>query len=163
MTFAWKNSPAVRSLLAWAFMLLLTTALTQADEPISDQEYGVNAMRVAIFPTVQFEENTLKKLVDEFDFYTSKIDCGRRVKVNVVLDTSRLAAAQLSALISVHEKDITLEEMLCAICKGLGIGYRMDAHAIFISSRVYVGLPNPPSKRVAMVRDGVVIVGKDKS
>ncbi|RBP45114.1 hypothetical protein DES53_103111 [Roseimicrobium gellanilyticum] len=168
MNTLWKNSLANQSLLACALALLLSPTPARADQPVSDQEYSVNTIRHAPFPTVQFEDITFEALIDNFWQFTSKIDCGRRVNLSFVLDRSRLTEAQLQSRITIREKDMTLEELLYAVCKRLGVGYRMDEHAIFISSRDYVGLPEPPSKRVAAVPDGrvtayVIIVGRDKS
>jgi hypothetical protein len=168
MNPSWKNSPEVRSLPVLVLALLLVTTSARADQPVSLQEYSVYCVQKTVFPTVEFEDATLETFIEAFRLYTSRLDCERRTNVNVILDTHRLTAAQLSARISIREKDITMEEVLYAVCKGLGIGYRVDAHAVVISSREHAGLPKPPSKRVASVPDGrvtayVVIVGRDKS
>ncbi|QIF01115.1 hypothetical protein [Roseimicrobium sp. ORNL1] len=88
--------------------------------------------------------------------------------INVVLDTSRLTPAQLTSKITLQGEDMTFREIFHAISKGLGIGYRMDDYACFISSRAYAGLPQPPSGRAALVQDRavkayVLIIGKPKA
>jgi hypothetical protein len=111
------------------------------------------------FPTVQFKDATLPEVISSLRRQMAQ-GCydlvGKRpLEWNVLLDEARLTPEQLAARISIDETDITAEELLYALCKGLGVGYRVDAYAVLISSRANVGLPKPPSSRVARVPDGL--------
>lgn len=164
----WKNAARTWSSLVVALAMLLATVSVRADQPSFAEKASTACVWPIVIPTVDFDDCTLEVLVESFRVYAGTRHDRDEERINIVLDTRRLSAAQLGARITLHERNMTAEEVLYAVCKGLGIGYRVDAHAVVISSRSHVGLPDPPSKRVENVPDGritgyVVIVGRDKS
>lgn len=118
---------------------------------------------------VDIQELTLREAVDYLRNESRKLWYDD-TPINVVLDTSRLTPAQITSKITLQGEDMTFREIFHVISKGLGIGYRMDDHACFISSHAYAGLPQPPSDRAALapvqdsaVKAYVLLIGKPKT
>lgn len=112
-----------------------------------------NEAKPIMLPSVEFHDVTLTDAIAKLQKEVSEHTNGRD-NVNYVIHTDRLTSGETRRRISFRADEVTVAEVVYAICRASGAGYRIEPHAIVISSRSHVGLPLSPSKRAAAVPDG---------
>ncbi len=102
------------------------------------------------FPSVHLKDVTLEQAIQ----CLRESESTHQGPMNLIIDTSHISPALLARKLSFDEDNITAEELIFAICKRFGVGYKMEPYAILISGRERVHLPDPPTRRVEGLPDG---------
>ena len=91
---------------------------------------------------------TLAQALDEIRAISRKDDA-EGMGLNIVLIPQGLAPVQINSRITVRVKGVTYTNLFHAICKRLGLGYRIDPYAVVFGSGNKIALPVPKTAEAA--------------
>ena len=98
---------------------------------------------------LNLEDVTLEQALDEIRSISRKDD-PRGTGLNIILLKTELSPIQTSARFSLQAKNVLYTDLFYAISKRLGLGYRIEQHAVVVASGSKIGLP-PPKTEEAVV------------
>jgi hypothetical protein len=102
--------------------------------------------------TVDIENATLEEALKAISKASAKES--RLGRMNFVIDARNIPESALNTRFSMSTPRVPAEHIVWAICRRLGIGYRVDPYAVFISSRQRAPLRPPPTRALAKIKDG---------
>jgi len=94
---------------------------------------------------LDLQDVTLEQALDQI-MGISRKDDPTGVGLNISLIKDDLAPIQIDSRFSLQAKDVLYSDLLYAISKRLGLGYRIERHAIVIASGNKIGLPPPKTE-----------------
>lgn len=97
---------------------------------------------------LNLQEVTLEQALDQIRA-VSKKDDHDGIGLNIVLDTQGLAPVQTHSRITVRVTGVAYTNVFYAICKRLGLGYRIDPYAVVFGSGSKIALPTPRTAEAA--------------
>lgn len=104
-------------------------------------------------PKVDLENVTLDEAIDYLRAESRRLSLFE-TGINFVINTRRMPALARELRFSIEAVDVKFEHVVWAICRRLGIGYRIDRSAVYLSSRKHLGLPTAPTIELRGVKDG---------
>ena len=107
-----------------------------------------------VLPRLVIRNATLTEALAVLRDASREIDHDRQ-GINLVLDPAGLDPAQATCRIWMDEETLRLREAAHALCARLGLGYRIEPHAVVIASGSRIRIPRPPSREAAKAAERI--------